>query len=233
MNNLAILQALVFEPAKGWAELDARPRYWWPLLVFVIATAAVSFWYASFVDMEWLVDQQLSNSAFGANMTEAETARVASQAASQGGMRAVISALSIVIVLPLAMLIGALYYWMATKITGVERSFRHWFSLCCWTTVPQALVVIPAAIVLLTASSNQLPQEALQPLSLNELFFHKQPRESGFTLFSNISLLHFVSMYLGITGLKIWSRRSWLYSIVINALPLAVIFGVWALFASR
>lgn len=233
MNNLSILQALAFEPARGWAELDARPRYWWPLLVFVIASAAVSLWYSSFVDMEWLVDQQLRNSAFGANMTDEEIARMASQASAQGGARSIISALGILIVLPLMLLLGALYYWVATKITGVERSFRHWFSLSCWTTVPQALMVIPAAIVLLTATSNQLPQEALQPLSLNELFFHKQPREPGFALFSNLSLLHFASMYLGITGLKAWSRRSWLYSIVINTLPLVVIVGVWALIASR
>ena len=51
MNNLALLQALAFEPRNAFVELDARPRFWWPLLVVVLASAAVSAWYVSFVDL--------------------------------------------------------------------------------------------------------------------------------------------------------------------------------------
>lgn len=233
MNNLAILQALVFEPRKAFTELNARPRFWWPLLALVITNAILSYWYASFVDMEWLVDQQLSNSAFGANMTAEESARVARQAASQGGLRAVLGALGTAIVLPIVLLIGAVYYLLATKITGVERSFRHWFSLSCWGTIPVALSVIPSAIVLLTASSNQLPQEALQPLSFNELFLHRAPGETGHMLFSNLGLFQIASLYLAAVGVKTWTGRSWLYSILLTALPLLVIVGIWALFALR
>jgi hypothetical protein len=233
MNNLAILQALVFEPRKAFTELDARPRFWFPLLVLVISQVAITWWYTSFVDMEWLVDRQLQNSTFGANMTAEESARVAQQAAAHGGLRSVISAVFIAIIYPLVLLLGALYYLIATKITGVERSFRHWLALSCWGTIPVAVAVIPSAIVLLTASSNQLPQEALQPLSINELFLHREPGAPGYALFANLGLFQIACLYLAAVGVKTWSRRSWLYSIILTALPLVLIVGIWALFALR
>ena len=93
--------------------------------------------------------------------------------------------------------------------------------------------LIPAAIVLLTASSNQIPQEALQPLSLNQLLFHRQPGEPGYALFSNLNLFQVASLYLGAVGVKTWSGRSWVYAIVLTALPAVVIYGIWALFALR
>lgn len=233
MNNLAVAQALVFEPRKAFAELDARPRFWWPLLVLALSNAVLTYWYTSIVDLEWLTHEQMSNSAFGANMTDDEIGRLARQAAEQQGFRAVLGACAALLGLPLVMLLVGLYYLLAGKVTRVERSFRHWYSLVTWTALPQVLVVIPAAFVLATASSAQIPQQALQPLSLNELFFHLAPGDSGFALLSNVSVLNFVSLYLGTVAVQLWSGRSWQFSFLFNALPLLVIIGVWALFALR
>jgi hypothetical protein len=233
MNNLAILQALAFEPRKGFAELDARPRYWWPLLLLVITQVAVTVWYTSFVDLEWLVDTQLHQSARASSMTDEEIARLASQMASQRGLRVVIGGVGTALVLPIVLLVTALYYTLAAKVTGVERSFRHWFALACWSTVPTVIALLPAAIALLTATSNQVPQEALQPLSLNQLFFGREPGDPGYSVLANINLFQFVSVYLAAMGLKVWSRRSWTYSIVVAALPLVLIYGIWAFISLR
>lgn len=233
MNNLAIAQALVFEPRKAFAELDARPRFWWPLLVLAIGSAALALWYASVVDLEWLVHQQMSNSSFGANMTDDEIARLARQAAGQQGFRAVLGACANALIIALGMLISALYFLLAGKVTGVDRSFRHWFSLACWVSLPTVLALVAGAFVLFTATTSQIPQESLQPLSLNELIFHRRQGESGFYLFSYISALNIVALYLGTVAVKLWSGRTWLFSFLFNALPLIVIVGVWAVFFLR
>src|SRR5690606_39083480 len=93
MNNFAVLQALAFEPRKAFAELDARPRFWWPLLLVAVASAALSAWYAAVVDLEWLTDLQLRSSAFTQNMTEAEIERMGRAAADRRGMQVVIGGL--------------------------------------------------------------------------------------------------------------------------------------------
>jgi hypothetical protein len=233
MNNLAMLQALAFEPRKAFTELDARPRFWWPLLVLVIANVVMTTWSASIVDLEWLTHEQMSNSSFGANLTEEEIGRMAKQAADQQGFRAVIGACGTAIVMAIIMLLGALYYLLAGKITGVDRSYRHWFSLASWSSMPTVLNVIPTAFALFTATSSQIPQEALQPLSLNELFFKREQGQTGYYLLSNISILQLVSLYLGTVAVKLWSGRTWLFSFLFNALPLILIVGIWAIFALR
>lgn len=234
MNNLGILQALIFEPRKAFSELDARPRFWWPLLVIAILQAALALWYVLFVDLEWLVDQQLRATSLGASLTDTEIARAARTAADQAGFRASLAAIGGAIVLVVMLLISSLYLLLATKITGVERSFRHWLTLAAWSTLPVNLVgSLLAALVLLTASNNQVGQTALQPLSLNELLFHRQAGDAGYSLLSTINLLQLVSLYLTAMGLKVWTARSWTYSIIVAALPFVLVYGIWAFFALR
>lgn len=233
MNNFAILQALAFEPRRAFAELDARPRFWWPLLLVALASGAVAAWYTSFVDLEWLTDQQLRNSSFTQNMTEAEIERMGRAAAGRRGTQVVIGGLSTTIAIGVVVLLSALYYSLAGKITGLERSFRHWMAMSAWTAIPTLLALLAAAVVLLTASSNQIGQEALQPLSLNALLFHREPDEPGYSLFNAINLLQFVSLYLAAVGVKLWSGRGWLYAILFTALPLVLVYGIWAFFSLR
>jgi hypothetical protein len=233
MSNFALLQALVFEPSKAFAELDQRPRYWWPLLLVALSSTLLAVWYMSVVDLAWLSDQALRNSTFGRNMTEAEIARASQAASGQRGTQLVIGSLSTLFGVGLGMLISAGYYTLAGKVTGVERGFRHWLALSAWSTVPTVLTVIAGALMLLTASTNQISQQQLQPLSLNALLFHRQPGEPGFTLFSNINLVLFAALALAAIGVKTWSRRGWLFSIVLVALPYALVYGIWAFFSLR
>lgn len=233
MNNLTLLQALAFEPRQAFTQLDARPRFWWPLLVLALSSAALTFWFMSFVDMEWFIDQQLRQSARTASMTDEEITRLARQQASMGGLQTGLGTVATALFIPLMLVLGAVYYLLAGKITGVDRSFRHWLALSAWSSLPTALAVIPAALVLLTATSNQIGQDALQVLSLNGLLFKLQPGETGFALASNLNVFNFVSLYLGAMGVKVWSGRSWLFCILFTALPLIMIVGIWALIALR
>ena len=34
-------------------------------------------------------------------------------------------------------------------------------------------------------------------------------------------------------GVRVWSNRSWLFSILFTALPYLLIYGIWAFFALR
>lgn len=233
MSNFAILQALVFEPSRAFAELDQRPRFWWPLLLVVLSSAVLSVWYVSVVDLEWLSDQQIRNSAFTQNMTDAEIDRMTLGANDRRGVQIVIGGLGTLAVVTIVMLISAAYYLLAGKVTGVERSFRHWLSFTAWTSTPTVLAVIGSLIMLLTASSNQISQEALQPLSLNALLFHRAPGEPGYSLYSSINLLQFAALALAVIGVKAWSRRSWLFSFIFSALPFVLIYGIWAFFSLR
>lgn len=233
MSNLEILQALVFEPRKAFAGIAERPRFFFPLLLLILATTVMSVWYTSVVDIAWLADREMRHGFAAGRLTEEQIAVQVQNAVDQRGVRAAIGAVATVILLPLFMLLGALYYLLAGKITNIDRSYRQWLAFSSWTTLPTALSVIPAALVLLTAETNQFGQEALQVLSLNALIFHRDIGEPGFSWLNGLNLLQFVSIYLSIYGVKAWSGRSWLFSSVFILIPWFLIYIPWAWFSFR
>lgn len=228
MGNLALLQALVFEPRKAFAELAARPVFWFPLLLLVLASAGVTAWYQFVVDGAWLADLQIRSSAFARNLTEAQIAAQVEAGGRNTGLRATVAGIANLVIIPLVMLITAGYYLLAAKITNVPRGFRQWFAFTGWTSLPSLLQLVPAVITLLTASTAQIDPGEMQPLSINALFVHRQMGEDGYALFSALNLTMVLSSALGIVGVQQWSGRSWVFSSVFVLLPLVLIFGIWA-----
>jgi uncharacterized membrane protein YhdT len=230
MNNFEMLQALVFEPRKAFVALGERPRFLFPLVALIIGSAGLVLWYYSVVDLAWLTDRQLRGNAMAAQLSEAQIEAQVERAAERGRTTAVITTVITALGLVIGYLIYAVYYLLAGKVTNVQRSFKHWFSLACWTSMPSLLAVIPAAIVLFTATTAQIDQADLRVLSLNALFFHREAGEPGYTVLSSIGLPEMLSVYLSILGVKVWSNRSWLFSAIFTLLPLVLILGAVGLF---
>lgn len=233
MNNFAVLQALLFEPRKAFTELDARPRFLWPFLLVALSLAAVNAWYTAIVDLEWLTDLQLRNNPLTQNLTSAEIERMASRASETRGVSMATGVIGAVLVMAFITLLSGLYYLVAGKVTGVDRSYRHWLAMAAWTSTPTLLALLASAVVLLTASSAQVSQGDLQPLSLNALFVHRDVGEPGYSLFTSINLPQLLSLYLAAFGVRTWSGRGWLFGIIFAALPFVLVYGAWAFFSLR
>ena len=227
MNSFALLQALAFEPKKAFAALAERPRVLFPIVLLVVATVGILFWYFSVVDMPWLLDQARSGSQRAGRMSEEQrrTMRALLPAILKWGSL-VTGAIWVVAL----RLLEALYYMLAGKITNVQRSYKQWLALAAWSSLPSVLGAIPAAVVLLTTTTTQFSQSDLQTLSLNALFFHRAFGEPGYALLSQVGLPDFLSMLLAVLGVRVWSGRSWLFSTVFALLLSAVILGLWAAF---
>jgi Yip1 domain len=230
MNSLEMLQALVFEPRKAFEALAERPRFLFPLVALILGTAGLVLWYYRVVDLEWFTDRQLRASAFARQLTEAQIETQIKSAAARPGITAAIAGITTALGLIIGYLLVSVYYLLASKVTNVQRGFRQWFALTCWTSLPSLLAIIPGAFVLLTATSAQIDQTELRVLSLNSLFFHRTFGEPGFTALSSVGIPEFLSVYLAMLGVKVWSGRSWTFSAVFTLLPLVLILGVVGLF---
>jgi hypothetical protein len=233
MNSLSLLQALAFEPKKAFAEIAERPRFLLPLVLLVFASAGIVFWYYQVVDLEWMMDRQLRSSPFTSQLTDAQIETQVRAASNNRGMQAAIATVATALAVVVIQLLYAVYLLLAGKVTNVQRSFRQWFALLCWTGIPAVLATIPSAIVLMTTTTAQIDQGDLQPLSLNSLFFHRTFDQSGYALLTGINLLSLVGMYLLVLGVRTWSGRSWLFSAIFSLLPIALIMGIAAFFMGR
>jgi len=234
MNNLSLASALLFEPRKAFDEIGQRPRYAFALLIAIASSLAVAIWYRSVVDLGWVTDQALrANKFILSRLSEAQIEEQVKRASQASGTGTVIAVLGTAAGTLIAYLISTLYMMLAGKITNVQRSFRQWFAFTSWVNLPNALSLIPAGFVLLSASTTQIPQADLKPLSLNALLFQLAPSEPGYTLLSYIDLIQIFCMYLAVVGVKAWSGRSWLFSAIFALLPAALVLGIWALISLR
>lgn len=231
MKNTQVVAALFASPSKAFAELNERPRVWFPLLWTVVATIVVTIWYYALVDFSWLVEETLSGNPDTAHLTDAQR-----QQAAAFMSRSVMMATAVigtVFFFVGARLLEAVYYLLAGNITGVRKPFKNWFALGWWTGLPSLVGILAAAPILLLSDNNQISSGTLSPLSLNEIFFHKGMAEPGFTLLTSVTLIHPIIWGLTIVAVRVWSGRSWWFSILFSMLPVLLVYGAWAAFAFR
>jgi len=231
MNDVAVSVALATAPTSAFVELRERPRFWFPLLLVVLTTVGLTYWYYSVVDIDWLKDTMFSNNpdlqALPADKRDAAMAMFGRGTLLWSSM------ISICLAIPIVFLLEGLYFLVAAKVTKISLGFKHWFVLACWTALPMLLANVVAAIMLILADNAQIAPSVLQPLSLNELVFHVPEGGPGYNLFASLGIPALLSWILMIIGVRTWSQRSWGFSAFFVLLPWVVIYCLWAFFAFR
>lgn len=231
MNNLELSLALATAPTSAFTELRERPRFWFPLLVLVVSTVIVIYWYYSIVDIDWLKETLYGNNPDFLKLPEAQR-----ESAMAFVTRTTLlwgSLVAAALALPVVLLLTALYYLVAAKVTKLPLGYRHWLAFASWTALPALISTVASAIFLILADSTQLSPSVLQPLSINSLVLHRPIGSPGYSLFEALAIPAFLSWALMVIGVHVWSRRSWVFSAVFALLPSVVIFSVWAFFAFR
>ncbi len=231
MNNLDLSVALATAPSSAFAELRERPRFWFPLLLVVLTTAGLMYWYYSIVDIEWLKDVMFSNDPDVQTLPEDE--RAARMAMVGRNTLLWGSVIGVILFLPVFFLLEALYLLLAAKVTKLPEGFKHWFALTCWSALPLLLGTVVAAIFLILSDNSQVSPSVMQPLSINELLLHRPMGSPGHALFESLAIPNILSSILMIIGVHTWSQRSWAFSTILVLLPIVVIYGIWAFFAFR
>ncbi len=231
MNNLDVSIALATAPSSAFARLRERPTFWFPLVLQIVVTAAIFYWYYSAVDLEWFKDLVFSNNPDLQKLPDDQRAQAMGMYTR--GVLVWGSVVSIALFVPAFLLVQSLYLLLASKVTKMQVGFKHWFAFICWTSLPALLNFVVAAILLLLSDTTQMNPSTLQPLSLNELVFHRPMNAPGFTLLESLNLATLLSWVLMVIGVRNWSQRSWAFSATIIALPIVLIYGIWALLAFR
>src|SRR3954471_2469447 len=147
MNDLALAGALATSPSKAFVELRDRPRFWFPLLLIILTSAAVMYWYYSTVDIDWLKDAMFSHNP-KIQALPAEQRAAAMGAVGRGTMLWG-SVIGVIVAIPIFFAIGALFLLIAAKVTKVPLGFKHWFTFTCWTSLPMLLGTVATAVLLL------------------------------------------------------------------------------------
>jgi len=223
-----VARLLFTSPTQAFAALKEKPVYVLPMLLTLIGVTVLTACYYSKVDIAWLQDQTLG-SARGLTPDQQKAVAATMTRAVLFWSSTILAPVSIFVI----MMLGALYYLIAGNVTNVRYSFGHWFAFSWWSSSPQIIGSLASILMIVLNRSTQIGTSAMQPLSLNELVFHRGVGQPGYTFLSSLGLIQVASVWLTYIGVKAWSGRSTLFCLVFTLLPTVVIYGVWAFFAFR
>lgn len=218
---------IFLQPGRVFADQKERPTFLVPFLVVALFAAAFVLAYFLSVDPAWYLDHALAASGKEMTAAEMEQARKFMPGTKVMGY---IGAATGVIGFGILMLLYALYFLIAGKLTGNAVSFRHGLSLTAWSSVPSVLGSVVGLIAVSTMTP-QTPIESVALLNLDPLLLQLPSDNRWSSLAKNFSLLSFWSMFLVALGWKTWGRTSWLQALVVSLLPYVMIFGGMALYA--
>ena len=224
MNNLALAGALVTAPSSAFAELRERPRFWFPLLLIVLSSTAMVYWYYSVVDFEWLKDLMFSHNPKFEALPEAQ--RAAAMGTFSRPVLLWSSVIGTLVIVPFFFVLQSLYFWVAAKVTKIPLGFKHWFALTAWSTLPILLGTVVGAILLLLSHNTQISPSSLAPFFLNELVFHRPFGSAAQPILDSLTITGFICWGLMIFGVRTWSQRSWFFSAAYVLLYIAVFYAV-------
>ena len=216
---------IFLQPSKVFAAERERPTFLVPALLLAALTVAFTLAYFFRVDPGWYADHMFD--ASGGNMSAKQMAQAKASMPSPKVM-GVFGAVGGVVTVALMLAISALYYWIASKITGRGLGYRHGLSLAVWSAMPAVLGSVIALIGALTMD----PQTGIESLMLTHVdpLLVQLPADARWNrLAQSADLLSIWTVFLSALGWRIFARSSWAQALVVALLPLVVVYGVVAL----
>ena len=213
---------VILEPSPTFARLKDKPRAWVPLLLLVLLTLGVSFWYVSTLDFAWFREHMV---AAQGNLKPEQRAAMEHFLTPKTMMWS--SGAGAVLGTPIACALAALYYLLAAKVMGTGIGYGKWFGFAVWTSIPR-LLTVPLSVLQILTSGGRLAPEDMNMVSLNYLLLHVPMSNPWFGLATNLDLTSLWAVALAVIGLKAWTRRSTGTCVTVAVLPYAVVYGIWA-----
>jgi hypothetical protein len=154
-------------PGAAFSALRERPTLLVPLLLLMAGAAATTFIYMNGVDVAWLVEEQAGQNPDADAEQIAQFAELVARIPQTG--LAVLFACVATLSVGIALLLQALYFKIVTWITRDQVSYKHWFSMVTWCSLPSLLASLASIVNLLTSDRSLMPREAINPLSFANL----------------------------------------------------------------
>lgn len=218
------LTTMFYEPTRAFLMLETRRSSWLPLVLLFASTISMMLWYYNVVDFAWLQEQMLAEIKSDAEREQAKSflGKGTLQAMGVGG---------IVVGVPIVCALSALYLMLAAKVVKKPLSFGAGFSLSLWSSVPGLLLLPLGAMQIMLSDNAQISYSALNPLSVNQLFFQYDMMHPMASLLDTLSVTTVWSIVLMIIGFQTWAKTSRATAATVVLAPTILIFGLWLAFA--
>lgn len=216
---------ILVAPNQVFGRLKEKPIWFLPWLLVFLMTASVQLGFFSLVDSEYLLDQLVEQS-LQPGITERDLRATLQVQVDNKTLLIFSSVIGVLIGLLLVMAIKAAYFLLISKLTDKIISYKSWYSLVAWCSVPSIFTALAAWLVIFS-SGRMIDIEALNPLNLNYLTVNTEGVFSSWL--RAIDLIAIWGLVLVIMGYQSFTSCSTTKASIIVLTPYILIFGIWAI----
>jgi len=223
MGEASRLSGIFFEPGKTFEDIAARPGFWVPLLLVIVAAVAYSALFSQHVGWERFMRHQQETSSRVAQLSPEQR-----EAQLQVGLKIapVMGYVGSIFGVPIAYLIwAAVLLGIAKGLMSAPVRFKQVFSVICYASVPGVIFMILAIAVMFMKSPDDFNLQ--NPLVFNPGAFMDPATTSKFiySLASALDLFRLWTMVLVGIGLKAAAGKA-----ISMGGAMTAVFLPWAVF---
>ncbi len=219
-SPVAALITMFYDPMKAFEMLRERRAVWLPLLLTIGLSAALMFYYYAVVDFDWVKERMMATITDPAQREQSVSmmTKTVVMASSMG---------STLLGIPLMCAIMGLYFMIGGKMTSADFSFGKGFALAAWSSVPMIITSVLGLMQIMLISNGKVEFTDLNPLTLNQLFFHIEMGKPWAALLESVSLATVWQVILLIIGFQVWAKVSRATAMKVTLAPYVIIYGIW------
>lgn len=217
---------IIASPGAAFARIKQTPTVLLPLVVFLATVIAVQAGYLLINDEGFVKDEMIEQTINTINANNEQSRAIEERIGNQSlTTQALLSAVAVSIILPLILSLQAWYMSFMAKFSFSQLTFKHWFSLQCWTSFPNVFASLASLIILFTDANNQVSQSELQPLGI----FGLLGISTDSATLQQLTITQVWALVLLAMGYSNWTKKSLFTSILITWAPSILIYGGIAL----
>jgi len=222
MSEIARLTGVVWSPGAAFRDIAARPRWWPPLVILVLAGAIFIYNFTQRVGWERFFRQQAETNSRMQNMPADQREQTVAAQIKYGPTFAYVAA---VVALPIMALVTAgVFLFLFRMLMSVELSFRQSLAIVCYSWVPTLFGSIMAFIMLYLKTPEDFDLNYPAPTNIGAFLELSSTPKWLLSLATSIDVVTLWTLALLATGFAAADRKiSWGSSF-------ACVFGTWAVY---
>jgi hypothetical protein len=230
MSELSRLTGVFFEPSKAFADIAARPGFWVPLILTILAGMAFTAAIGARIGWDRVIQQQMESRL--EKVSPDQRAAADSSIEMQKKFAPVFGYAAATLGPPIGYLVGsAVLLGIVAGIMSAPVKFKQIFAIFCYAGLP-GLIFVVLAIVVMFLKANPADFDIRNPLAFNAASFMDRQTSSKFvySLASSIDLFTLWKIYLIAAGLKAagGKKLSFAGALTAVALPWAILVLIGA-----
>jgi len=205
MSEIGRICGVYLDPKKAFADIAAKPRWYVPLILLILAAVGFTYAYTTRVGWERYIRQTMENNPRVQNLPAEQREQ---QIQTGAKIAPIFGYVGSVVGIPIYALAIAGALLLMCKMIGASMNFKQMFAISSYALLPGLIFTVLAIVVMILKNPEDFNLQ--NPLAFNLGAFLEPPPNTGKFLYSfatSFDLFTFWTILLLATGITVAARK--------------------------